>query len=114
MRQGEDVQRLTLLWRGEAIVDVRGMTVGRCDDGDFLGEMAMTGDGKASATVQILGNAELIEWELPALRKLLEQEPILSAGLHTAFAANMSAKLRRKSQDSLLLAELPTTMLGVL
>ena len=97
LHAAQPVQTLSLLVKGGAVIALGGQTIARCEPGDFLGEMAMHSSKMASADVQVLAGSELLQWQLASLDQLAKQDGTLQAGLHTAIAANMADKLRRKT-----------------
>jgi hypothetical protein len=91
--EGVAVNHLSYLARGEATVEVGGVRVSLCREGDFIGEMtALTG---LPATATVRAGAECLVWRIEAgrLRTILNRRSALEREVDAAFARNYREKI---------------------
>lgn len=92
-RQGEPVERLIYLMRGEAQVNADGHPVALCRDRSFIGEMtALTGD-PATASVVLSKDSRYLSIDAERLRRLVRNNVHVRQALEAAFSKNMREKL---------------------
>lgn len=91
--QGQPVRHLVYLLSGEATIHVDGRVVGRCEPGNFVGEMSLVDGGPASATAKVSQPAYC--WMIPTdrLRKLREEQSPLMAALEVGIAHDLKHKI---------------------
>jgi CRP-like cAMP-binding protein len=84
---------LFYLASGVAMVSRDGANVGRCGDGDLIGEATVLDGGAASGTVRLATAAQL--WFIPAarLRVFLDSNAAARDAVQTAMVAALRAKL---------------------
>lgn len=98
-REGEPVESLHFLVDGVAAVLVDNAIVGRIGPGDLIGEAALLGDGRASATVRLAGDSNRL-WFIPKdrLAAFLAVHPDIAAELNAATMAALQEKLERANR----------------
>lgn len=98
-RAGEAVDALHFLVSGVAAVLVDNAIVGRIGPGDLIGEAALLGDGRASATVRLAGDSNRL-WFIPKdrLAAFLAVHPDIAAELNAATMAALQEKLERANR----------------
>ena len=98
-REGEPVDALHFLVSGVAAVLVDNAIVGRIGPGDLIGEAALLGDGRASATVRLAGDSNRL-WFIPKdrLAAFLAVHPDIAAELNAATMAALQEKLERANR----------------
>lgn len=91
--QGQPVHHLVYLLSGEVTIEVDGRTVGRCEPGNFVGEMSLVDGGPASATAKVAQEAYC--WMIPTdrLRKLRREASPLMAALEVGIAHDLKRKI---------------------
>lgn len=91
--EGCQVDQLTFLVGGQAAISVNGTVVGRCAQGDFVGEVTALTGGKATGSAEIV-EAGLI-WQIDAekLRSLVEKHHEIAQAMQASFHRHMLAKL---------------------
>jgi hypothetical protein len=91
--QGQPVHHLVYLLSGEVTIEVDGRTVGRCEPGNFVGEMSLVDGGPASATAKVAREAYC--WMIPTdrLRKLQREASPLMAALEVGIAHDLKRKI---------------------
>lgn len=97
--KGEPVESLYFLVSGVAAVLVDGAIVGRIGSGDLIGEAALLGEGRASATVRLAGDSNRL-WFIPKerLAAFLAVHPDIAAELNAATMAALQEKLERANR----------------
>ena len=98
-REGERVDALHFLVSGIAAVMVDNAIVGRIGPGDLIGEAALLGEGRASATVRLAGDSNRL-WFIPKerLAAFLAVHPDIAAELNAATMAALQEKLERANR----------------
>ena len=98
-REGEPVESLHFLVGGVAAVLVDNAIVGRIGPGDLIGEAALLGEGRASATVRLAGDSNRL-WFIPKerLSAFLAVHPDIAAELNAATMAALQEKLERANR----------------
>lgn len=91
--QGQPVRHLVYLLSGEAEILVDGRVVGKCEPGNFVGEMSLVDGGPASATAKVTKDAYC--WMIPTdkLRKLRADRSPLMAALEVGIAHDLKRKI---------------------
>jgi CRP-like cAMP-binding protein len=99
-REGEPVESLHFLVSGFAAVLVDNVIVGRIGPGDLIGEAALIGDGRASATVR-LADDHCRLWFIARdrLQAFLAVQPGIAAELGNATMAALQSKLERANRE---------------
>ncbi len=98
-REGEPVDSLHFLVSGFAAVLVNNAIVGRIGPGDLIGEAALLGDGRASATVRLADDkCRLWFIDKPRLQAFLAVQPAIAAELNHATMAALQGKLERANR----------------
>jgi Cyclic nucleotide-binding domain len=97
-REGEPVDHLYYLHKGEARVVCTGHQVGTCRPGDLIGELTVLSGETASATVVLSGPARF--WCAPAddLRPYVEAHEDVRRAIEHGFATVLKAKLRASNR----------------
>ena len=91
--EGVAVDHLSYLAQGAASVEVGGVCVSHCREGDFIGEMTALTGLPATATVRAEG--ECLVWRIEAgrLRAVLRTRSALEREVDAAFARNYREKI---------------------
>ncbi len=92
-RQGEAPAFLTFIADGEATVEVDGKPAALLDSGNYIGEMALVGDGCASATVRLTKQARVWRLEFPKIERLKKNRPTIANALQAGIADDMRRKI---------------------
>ena len=91
-RENEQLETLTYLVDGEAVVrKVAGLR--RLHGGCFIGEVGFLLDQPASATVEVLGGARIVQWPTDELRRLCRRKPALRLSLDNLMNRDMARKV---------------------
>lgn len=98
-REGEPVESLHFLVSGVAAVLVDNAIVGRIGPGDLIGEAALLGEGRASATVRLAGDSNRL-WFIPKerLAAFLAVHPDIATELNAATMTALQEKLERANR----------------
>ena len=95
VRRGEPLDRLLLLVRGTARVELVSKPAVEIGDGTFIGELCyLTGKPPGADVVAVTG-LRVVEWPTAALRAFLEEQPELHATMQQVLGSDLAAKLRR-------------------
>jgi hypothetical protein len=97
-REGEPVENLHFLVSGVAAVLVDTAIVGRIGPGDLIGEAALLGDGRASATVRLAEPGRLWFIDKARLQAFLAVHPAIATELSNATMAALQGKLERANK----------------
>ena len=99
-REGQPVESLHFLVEGVAAVLVDEAIVGRLGPGDLIGEAALLGDARASATVRLAADRNRL-WFAPKdrLAAFLAAQPAIAAELGSATIAALQSKLERANRE---------------
>lgn len=99
-REGEPVESLHFLVDGVAAVLVDDAIVGRLGPGDLIGEAALLGDSRASATVRLAAERNRL-WFIPKdrLSAFLAVQPAIAAELNAATVSALRDKLERVNRE---------------
>lgn len=99
-REGQPVESLHFLVEGVAAVLVDEAIVGRLGPGDLIGEAALLGDARASATVRLAADRNRL-WFAPKdrLAAFLAAQPAIAAELGSATIAALQSKLERSNRE---------------
>ena len=92
-KQGETPAFLTFIADGEATVEIDGKPTAFLDSGNYIGEMALFGDGCASATVRLAKQARVWRLEYPKIERLKKDSPTIANALQAGIADNMRRKI---------------------
>lgn len=92
-RIGEPVNRLVYIAEGEVEISVHDNVVGRCGQGDFIGELTVLSGHPATGTA--VTKLPTLYWAIDAdeLRKLVASNDEINQSVHACFHRNMLAKL---------------------
>lgn len=99
-REGEPVESLHFLVDGVAAVLVDDAIVGRLGPGDLIGEAALLGEGRASATVRLAAERNRL-WFIAKdrLAAFLAVQPAIAAELNAATVSALRDKLERVNKE---------------
>ncbi|MDF7775778.1 cyclic nucleotide-binding domain-containing protein [Sphingomonas sp. AOB5] len=97
-REGEPVERLLFIARGEARVFSGTSQVALCGPGELIGEATVLAGDPATATVVLAGPARFWCIAAPALRAYLTANPDLLPALERSFARAVGDKLRASNR----------------
>ncbi|MEO0681594.1 MAG: cyclic nucleotide-binding domain-containing protein [Pseudomonadota bacterium] len=97
-RQGEPAERLYFLLSGEVDILVDGVTVARCEEDSFVGEISVLSHGPASADAR--ARTQVRAWSAPAeaLRAAAARHPELDQALRASFHRVVLEKLLRSNK----------------
>lgn len=98
-RQGEPVDRLRVLTRGLAQVEVDGKPIALLQPGAFVGEMSLIAGVGASATVTALEPVRVFELPRQSLERLLDRDEGLRGAMHRAIGRDLVQKLRNSGRQ---------------
>lgn len=93
--EGATVDRLRIIFEGEATVTCEGATVATLADGHFIGEMSYLTGEPPSASVAASRETTCIGWQREALESWLDQYPAVRSTLQKIVGTDLAAKLRR-------------------
>ncbi|MCU4651838.1 cyclic nucleotide-binding domain-containing protein [Roseibacterium sp. SDUM158016] len=91
--EGAAVDHLSYLAHGSASVEVGGVRVSLCGEGDFIGEMTALTGLPATATVRADGACRVWRIEAGRLREIVRRRDALEREVDAAFARNYREKL---------------------
>jgi len=95
VRRGTTLDRLLLVVRGTARVELANKPGVEIGDGAFVGELCFLTGKPAAADVIAATTMRVVEWPTAALRKFLDDEPDLRATMQQVLGRDLAAKLRR-------------------
>jgi hypothetical protein len=98
--QGETLERVMVLERGELSVQSNGVPIAQLREGRLIGEMSFLVGGQTSAAVIAQTDCRYVEWESQILRDLLEKHSELRAGVQCIIGRDLVAKLRSVAAPS--------------
>ena len=103
LRQDEEGQEMFLILEGLVEVSVRNekeeqKTVTFLESGDLIGEMAMLGEGKRSATVTAMGEVSLLRIDDRALQRILRRNPQIAAKIFRNISRVLSERVKDQTQ----------------
>lgn len=99
-REGEPVERITLIYRGMAEARSSGGVVAYCKNGTMVGEMSFLSNEPASATVRALEETRCVEWRQDALQELVHSDELVASGMQLVFNENFIRKLKSGLRES--------------
>lgn len=99
-REGSAVPGLTLICRGDAVVEAGGNKVASLSDGALVGEMAFATGHPASATVTLTRPTRAFVFDMAKLRDLAENDESVAGAIHRIVGRDLSAKLRQENDGS--------------
>jgi CRP-like cAMP-binding protein len=106
--EGEAVESLIYLARGDASVLFGSRVVGHCGAGSFIGEVTCLSGDPATATVRLMSPARYFAIGAPRLRQLCRRNPELRQALEAGFSSDIRRKLalsNRAHADSMPLSD---------
>jgi hypothetical protein len=95
VRKGESLDRLLLLVRGTARVELPAQPAVEIKDGAFVGELCYLTGKPAGADVIATSTLRVVEWPTTELRALLDANPELHMTMQQVLGADLAQKLRR-------------------
>ena len=101
-RQGEPLDRLSLIASGEAAVRLGERTISQLSCGTFVGEISYLSSEPATATVVAATPLECLVWEKKDLQKLTRRRPEYLNVIHAAIGKDLATKT---AQHNLKLSE---------
>jgi len=90
---GVPLKRLVYVAQGEIEVRVGDSVVGRCTDGDFIGELTVLSGAPATGTAVTLGQTSYWSIDGEVLRRLVGSNDEIDQAVRACFHRNMLAKL---------------------
>lgn len=96
VRRGETLDRLLLVVRGTARVELPAQPAVEIRDGAFVGELCYLTGKPAGADVIATSTLRVVEWPATDLRTFLDANPELHATMQQALGADVAQKLRGK------------------
>ncbi|PIQ26801.1 hypothetical protein COW36_00380 [bacterium (Candidatus Blackallbacteria) CG17_big_fil_post_rev_8_21_14_2_50_48_46] len=94
--EGKDLERVMLLYSGQANVEVGAQPVNQLNDGDFIGEMSFFAGTPATATVKICSEtARYLAWDKQALHAMLQRNPNIRFAMQSILGNDLTQKLKR-------------------
>lgn len=106
-REGEDLDELMLIGRGEVIVERDHEEVARAREGAIIGEMSFLQGGRATATVRAARPTRYLSWPRRDLSKLLRRNPAMDVAMKSVLNLDLVRKLAARGTTAG-----PTTMVG--
>jgi hypothetical protein len=100
-RQGEPVSHLIFLRSGDAIVMVDGKRVGKCNEGDLIGEISIRTGKVATATVIASASIRYLALERKALHRLMKADPEVALAIDLSNRLDLESKLVRMNEAAL-------------
>ncbi len=91
-REGEQLDALTYIATGEAVVSVNGTLISQLDDDSLVGELTVLDDTPATATVILSRPSRCFQIDKAAFRQLALRYP----ELHAAFAHSSVSEMKRR------------------
>ena len=95
VRRGQPLDRLLLVVRGTARVELPNKPTVEIGEGAFIGELCFLTGKPAAADVIAATPLRVVEWPTTALREFLADEPDLHATVQQVLGRDLAAKLRR-------------------
>ena len=92
-RQNEQPEFLTYLSQGVASIMVDDREVATVQEGHYIGEMSLLGDGNASATVVVTEPARVWRIEPEKIERLKQERPNIANALQAGIAVDMRRKI---------------------
>ena len=96
MRQGNTAQEFLLIVEGRVRIERDGQTVNTLGPGDFLGEIALLGEGRRTATAVTEGPARLLVITHRGFHALLDS----STSIRAAILQGVASRLRSLEPDA--------------
>ena len=95
---GQRVNALIYVAGGDVRIESKGVKVGSCGPGDFIGEMTYASGDAATATAIANGPVRVLRFERRELDQVQMARPVLKMALQASFNRNLIAKLMRANQ----------------
>jgi hypothetical protein len=92
-RQNERPEFLAYLSKGTASIIVDDQEVAAVQEGHYIGEMSLLGDGNASATVIVTEPARVWRIEAEKIERLMQDRPNIANALQAGIAVDMRRKI---------------------
>lgn len=92
-KQGDKINKLYLIYKGEASVFRDGEEIAELLDLSFIGEMAYTTGHVASATVKTRKETQVFIWDFESLNNLLKQHTTVRLAFQNAVGVDLAKKL---------------------
>ena len=93
IRQGDELDELTLIYNGEVAVEINGKQVSRTRDGTLIGEISFIKGGPATANVTACGPVRYLVWPKLELQNLLKRNPSMDISMKTVFSMELIKKI---------------------
>jgi len=92
-RQNAQPEFLTYLSKGTASIMVDDREVASVQEGHYIGEMSLLGDGSATATVVVTEPARVWRIEAEKIERLMDDRPNIANALQAGIAIDMRRKI---------------------
>ena len=92
--EGEQLDRMMVIFSGAAAVHADGKTVATLDDGSLVGEMSFITGEVPQATVSATERTRYVSWPKEPLQEFLKKNPELRAAWQMIIGADLAMKLR--------------------
>jgi hypothetical protein len=95
--EGKPIERVMLIYNGQASVVSKGAEVAKLNDGNFIGEVSFITGGSATATVKVLEPTRYISWAKEDIASLLKRNPAMKSAMQGTLSTDLSKKLTRRA-----------------
>ncbi len=96
--EDEENRRLVYLVKGSAAITLKGQLIGRCEEGNFIGEITALDGGAATATAMLVRPSRYFYVTSQDLRRLCMANPQLRITLERAMALDTRKKLMASNE----------------
>jgi CRP-like cAMP-binding protein len=96
--EDEENQRLVYLASGSAAITLKGQLIGRCEEGNFIGEITALDGGAATATAMLVRESRYFYVTSSDLKRLCMANPELRLTLERAMALDTRKKLMASNE----------------
>lgn len=95
IREGQTTPPLLYIAAGQAAIEHDGKVVGECGPGEFLGEMSLANNARASASVRVTQDVRMARFDRDALNQMCRTIPEIGKAFDSALNRSLAAKVMR-------------------
>jgi CRP-like cAMP-binding protein len=101
IEEGQKVDQILFIYNGLADVLSNGQKVNYLKDGAFIGDMNLSKDRPAVATVKTTLATRYLAWPSVDIKQLLIRNPSMNSTIQTIFSMDLMQKLQRQASASI-------------
>jgi hypothetical protein len=96
IKENEKVDNLEFIYNGRVGIYKNEQKIAELNDGKFVGEMSFLTEKNATATVEVIQDTIMLEWDQNSLRDLLKRNPALYFSMNSILSGQLVRELQEK------------------